>query len=150
MVSVQHKTLKLSSKHNGIIHRSSRASHRFQKVTARKTTQLEEYRPVKIFKFVVSNFINPGMVRWEPNRSWVFKVGERFSYTALDYPIDALAPYRWYRVFKIGCVSSIHHRGTKIMRISHSPSLPHFFTSYQNRFLRHNRGPPDTLKKHNV
>ena len=69
VVSVQHKTLKLSSKHDGIIHRSSRASHRFQKVTARKTTQLEEYRPVKIFKFVVSNFINPGMVRWEPNRS---------------------------------------------------------------------------------
>ena len=34
-----------------------------------RPTQLEEYRPVKIFKFVVSNFINPGMVRQEPNRS---------------------------------------------------------------------------------
>ena len=75
-----------------ITNTSSRLSRHFQKVTTRKTAQLEEYRPVKIFKFMVSNFINPGMVRWEPNRSWVFKSGERFPRTALDYPINASRP----------------------------------------------------------
>ena len=76
-----------------ITNTSSRLRRHFQKVTTRKTAQLEEYRPVKIFKFMVSNFINPGMVRWEPNRSWVFKSGERFPRTALDYPINASRPW---------------------------------------------------------